>query len=145
VETNEKKRELLAQLFDLALRINLETSMACWVDISGHVGQVKISVAKSKEHYFDKVTTHEMYYERGYGDPKENDSEFFTWANDTIGALNSVLGMTFTKRFLAYCNLIDMSCSQTFVCESEAQRWVKKMKTKYDKVHAITGYKEELI
>lgn len=144
--SDEIKREFLGQLFDLVMRINLETEMACWIDISGHVGAVKISVGKAKkEHYLDKVTTHEMYYERDYGDKVENDKEFFDWAKDTIVALNSVLSKTFTKKYTAYCNLVDMSCNQVFVSEKEAKRWVRKMKNKYDKVHAIVSYKEELV
>lgn len=142
----EKKRELLLQIFDLSLRINLETEMACWIDVSGHVGKVTISVAKAKkEHFFDKVTKHEHYYDCEWQKEDELFKEFAEWAKDTIDALNSVLGKSFTKRYTAYCNLIDMSCSQVFVSEPEAKRWVKKMKRKYDVVHAITGYKEELI
>lgn len=143
---SETKREALSQLFDIAMRINFETDMACWIDVAGHVSNVKISVSKAKkDNYGDKVTTHEMYYDRDYGNKKENDDEFFQWAKDTEVALNLVLSKSFTKKFTAYCNLIDMSCSQVFVSESEARRWVKRMKTKYEKVHAITGYKEELV
>lgn len=143
---NEQKREALLQVFDVAMRINLETDMACWIDVAGHVSNVKVSVAKAKkEHFMDKVTNHEMYYHRDYGDPTEANQEFFQWAEETIAALNSVLSKTFTKKFTAYCNLIDMSCNQVFVSEGEAKRWVKRMKRKYDKVHAITGYSEELV
>jgi hypothetical protein len=141
----EKKREVLAQIFDIALRINMETGMACWIDVSGHVGQVSISVAKAKkDHFLDKITKHETYYDRDWSGEELN-KEFFEWAKDTISALNSVLGRTFTKKYTAYCNLIDMGCGQVFVSEPEAKRWVKKMKRKYDSVHAIVGYREELV
>lgn len=145
-EIDEKKRELLSQIFDIAMRINMETEMACWIDVSGHIGKVSISVAKAKkDHFLDKVTRHESYYEHDYGNKEETDKEFFEWASDTIAALNSVLEKTFTKKFTAYCNLIDMSCKQVFVSEPEAKRWVTKMKRKYGKVNAIVDYREELV
>ena len=49
------------------------------------------------------------------------------------------------KTYTAYCNLIDMGCSQVFTSEAAAKKWVAKMKKKYNKVNAIVGYREELV
>jgi hypothetical protein len=146
VESTLNKLELMSQLFEIAMRINLETEMACFVTISGHVEQFTVAVCKhKKDHYTDKISSHEFYYERDYGDKSENDKEFCELVHAAIQDLNSILSRTFTKKYTAWCNLIDMACSQVFTSEIAAKQWVKKMNTKYKKVHAIVGYKEELI
>lgn len=144
--SNESKLELMSQVFEIGMRINLETEMACFINVSGHVDQFTVSVAKEKrDHYLDKFSNHEFYYHRNYGKQSENDAEFTKLAQDAITDLNSVLSRTFTKKYTAYCNLIDMTCSQVFTSEKSAIAWTKKMKSKYNKVGAIIGYKEELV
>lgn len=127
--TNQEKiSELLAQLFEVSMRINLETDMACFFDISGHVSQVSIKVNKDKKNY-EKLTSHEMYYQRDWMEDR-GEKEFITAATIALEDLNNILNAKWEKTYKAYCNLIDMSCSQTFTSEEAAKRWVSKMKEK---------------
>lgn len=139
------KLELMTQLFEISMRINLETEMCCFVNISAHVSQFEVKVAKSKEHYNDQLTKHSTYYDRNYGDQAENDKEFCEEMQVAIRDLNSILSRTFTKKFTAYCNLIDMACSQVFTDEAPAKKWVARMQRKYRSVSPIVGYTEELV
>lgn len=143
---NEIYLESLSQLFEIGMRINLETDMACFIDVSGHVDHIEIKIAKSKkDHYLDKFSTHKLFYRRSYLDEEENLKEFLEDHKEAVKDLNSILSKTFTKKFTAWCNLIDMSCNQVFTSEHCAKKWVNKMNRKYKKVYAIVGYKEELI
>ncbi len=143
--TNQEKiNETLSQLFELAMRINIETEMCAFVDLSGHVGQIKITIRNSKEDYLKQLTRHEMYYYTDYGDDN-GFADFMEKSNVAITDLNNLLTSGVDKKYTAYCNLIDMSCSQVFTSEAAAQAWVKKMKRKYGEVHAIVGYKEEVV
>jgi len=140
----DNKFEILSQLFEVGMRINLETEMACWIDISGHVNLMKISVAKSKEHFNNKLTTHEFWYSKEYMEDKGY-KEFMEGARIALNDLNSILSSDWTKIYKAYCNLLDMSCSQVFTSEEAAKKWVRKMERKYKKVDAIVGYSEDLV
>jgi hypothetical protein len=131
--------EALSQIMEIGLRINLETDFACWVTVSGHVDGFQVSVAQSKTNYNTKLTAHEFYYFRDYADDK-GFADFLEASKIAIDDLNKILSSKWTNMYTAYCNLIDMSCSQVFTSEAAAKRWVSKMKAKYDKVHAMTGY-----
>ena len=141
---NDKIKELLSQLFEVSVRINLETERCCFVDVSGHVDKILIRVNNSKTDYLGQLTKHEIYYRRDWMDDK-GEKEFIEKAQIALEDLNNILKADFTKTYTAYCNLIDMSCSQVFTSEKAAKNWVKKMKAKYDKVDAIVGIKEELV
>lgn len=144
MEQKEKVAELIGQMTELVVRINLETEMASWLDISGHVSSLKITVAASKENYQKKVTAHEMYYDVSYSEDR-GFAVFVETANEAIQDLNNLLSAKCEKTYTAYCNLIDMGCSQVFTSEAAAKKWVAKMKKKYNKVNAIVGYREELV
>jgi len=141
------KIEKINQLIEIAMRINLETEMSCFVDISGHVDWVQIKVCKSKEHpgYSDQVTLHKLKYKSDYESENELNEKFDKDFTLAIEDLNNVLSRKFTKKYTAYCNLIDMSCHSVFSNETSAQNWVSKMKRKYGKVNAIVGIKEEFV
>jgi hypothetical protein len=142
--SEEIKQELLNQLFEIGMRINLETQMACWIDVAGHVDQISIKVSRSKEKYQDRLTSHSIYYKKDY-ESDQGLADFKLAANIALEDLKTILVQKFDKKYIAYCNLIDMSCNQPFTSEAAAKQWVKKMKRKYDKVHAIVGYTEEFI
>lgn len=141
----DKRLEIISQLFEVAMRINLETDRCCFFDVSGHVSSVKIKVVGSKEKYLERITTHEFYYSEDEYQDDKGMAEFLDRAKIALDDLNNVLSAKWDKRYTAYCNLIDMSCDQVFTSEAAAKAWVKKMKRKYESVHAIVGYKEELM
>lgn len=146
MNNNNLYLEQLSQIFEIGMRINLETNMACFIDVSGHVDHFEIKIAKEKQnHYLDKFCSHKLYYKRSYLSEEENLKQFLEDSKEAIRDLNSVLSKTFTKKFTAWCNLIDMSCHQVFTSEYSAKKWVNKMKSKYNKVDAIVGYREDLI
>lgn len=140
----DKKLELLSQLFEVAARINLETERACFVDMSGHVDKISIRVNNSKTDFLKQLTKHEIYYKCDYLE-NDGEKEFIEAAQLALTDLNNILSSKWEKTYTAYCNLIDMACQQTFTSEEAAKKWVRKMKRKYDKVHAIVGYKEDLM
>lgn len=146
MESKNVYLESLTQIFEIGMRINLETDMCCFIDVSGHVDHFEIKIAKSKEnHFLDKFSSHKLYYKRSYLSEEENLKEFLEDYEEAIKDLNLILSKTFSKKFTAWCNLIDMSCHQVFTSEYSAKKWTKQMKSKYGKVDAIIGYKEELV
>jgi len=86
-----------------------------------------------------------MYYKRSYLNEDENLKEFLEDYEEAMKDLNSILSKTFSKKFTAWCNLIDMSCTQVFTSEYSAKKWTRQMNSKYSKVNAIVGYREELV
>lgn len=48
--THENK-ELMKQIFDVVLKINMYTTHCAFVQFSGHVNWLEVSVRESKEHY----------------------------------------------------------------------------------------------
>ncbi len=143
-EMSDQRAEMLAQIFELAMRINLETEFAAFVSVSGHISQISISISKGKKDYFlDKMTKHEFYYHPAWEDHSWF-PDFMESAKIAITDLNNILSATWTKTYKAYCNLIDMGCEQVFTSEEAAKKWCAKMKRKYNKVHAIVDYREEL-
>lgn len=140
----DKVQELLNQIFELGIRINRETDLACWVDVSGHVNTIEVSVASSKKSFLNILTKHHLSYYKDYLEDNGL-AEFVQDAKTTIDDLNQLLAKDWTKTYEAYCNLIDMSCSQVFTSEEAAKKWVRKMERKYKKVHAIVGYTEKAV
>lgn len=50
------------EICTLILRINLDSEHAAWLDLSGHVGSLNISVAESKANYRERLYSSETIY-----------------------------------------------------------------------------------
>ena len=133
----------LTELYGLCARINLETEKCCFFDMSGHVGQVAISIAASKKEYLLKFHKIEVQY---VARPYEEcgNTRVLADLDKAIADLNLFLTENITIKYVAYCNLIDMACKQTFAIEADAEAWCKKMERKYKGNHPLVGIIKEL-
>jgi hypothetical protein len=147
----------LSEIMQLSTRINIQTKMACWVDVAGHVSIVKVKVASDKEnfetviynadfgynlemHVYDWNTDEEKKVTR-----EKNLKNFHILTDRLIKNLNDILSYKWATKYTAYCNLIEMGCHQVFVDELSARDWVAKMKRKYGKVGGIVDYRSEIL
>jgi hypothetical protein len=136
--------ETLEQIMSLALRIDLETELCSFIDLSGHVQKLAISIRGGKDIYEDKVHKAEIRYRPwDYENLEEFKTKFMAQSEVIIGDLQNILSDKWDYKYTAYCNLIEMSCSEVFSTEEGANKWIRKMKRKYSSVSPILGVKKE--
>lgn len=140
-------QDRLDNLHSLCMRVNTETELHAWYEIHGHVDKLDIKVKAELGNYrYEKVTSHEISYKkRDYQEQEDFEKRFLESTDIAIKDLNNIISKTWTSKYTAYCNLIDMSCSEVFSSEDAAKKWVRKMKRKYNKVGAIVGINEEKV
>ena len=96
---NKKIEKVISEILDLVMRINTETDLCAFFNLSGHVGIVDVNVAVSKDMYKTKVfdaafVSYVPYYEDGM-----NEEEFSVEIDGIIGTLNGI--KTTLKAFLS--------------------------------------------
>ena len=146
--------EMIAQICEVSARINIETTFCSFFSMSGHIGQISVDIRNSKDDFIEKVHYCEISYQPTKFDfcSKEENEErekkcrlqFHKEAAEILAVMQKVLSGGWSRTYTAYCNLIDMSCSQVFVTKKDAEKWERKMKKKYKSVNPITGIIEEV-
>jgi len=145
----------LNKIAHLAHQITINTPLACWYEMHGHVAIASITVCTDKENYNDKIHNAELscmpYYFDFLSDEEtqKNHEEFIkkfkSNADTIIKDLKTILSDNWTKRYKVYVNCIDMGCSKDFISLKEAKKYEKSMRRKYKKVGAMIGIKEETV
>lgn len=59
-----KINSLLAEVNNLAIKVQEVTDHAVFIRFSGHVDQLEIEIAESKENYSNKLVTYQIYTDR---------------------------------------------------------------------------------
>jgi hypothetical protein len=59
---NAKTYSLIEEIFHLCMRINSETKLACWFDISGHVYSMEVEIARGKKKFKDRFFECRIYF-----------------------------------------------------------------------------------
>jgi hypothetical protein len=65
------KREKIQDLFNLAMRVQMETEYAVFVSMSGHVSVFQVSIRKSKEKWDHYLAEGYLYYSEKWDDELE--------------------------------------------------------------------------
>lgn len=139
-------KDKVSQVLDLAMRINLETDLCSFVEVSGHVDQIKISVRQGKDDFNKRIHSVELRYRPWSSYEKEEEfcEKFNKDLDLAIKDLQNIVSSKWEYTYTAYCNLIDMACSEVFSSDEQAQKWKRKMERKYKSVHPICGVNKEI-
>jgi len=137
-------QEKLNQISDLIIRINLETDLAAWCSVNGHVNTINLSISETKDRFQDKLHKAELRYQPFLWDFQSKEAqeemikkwfeEFKNDADQIIKDLSDTLAKNWEEIHIVSVSLKETSFSQPFLSIEEAQKYEKKMKRKYGKV-----------
>lgn len=146
-ELQHKINDHLQRIASLCIRINVETDLCCFLDISGHVNNLTLTVSTEKENWQTKIHSAKLIY-KNYElcqTLEEFMPEFEKDAEQILSDLLRIFNSSWTTKYTVYVNCIEMSTSKTFISSVEAKKYERKMKRKYGKIDAIIGINEERV
>ncbi|WP_040981025.1 hypothetical protein [Oceanobacillus jeddahense] len=62
----DEKSKLMAEITLLAMKLQNETDYAVFVNLSGHVDKMEISICRSKKNYSNEIANCEFYVNKDY-------------------------------------------------------------------------------
>lgn len=149
--------EKILEVVEICNRINLQTDKCVFLDISGHVYTIKVTVCPKKKDYSSRVFEKEISYDLNWSTwewmgeeeaktkREENYQKIIKELNEISQSLNNIITKDYPERFEAYCSVGDeLTGKQSFGDEGEAKRWVSKMKRKYSKYNTIAYYNKKV-
>jgi hypothetical protein len=57
------KQKLIQEIFKLGLKIHLKYELCVWVDMAGHVNQIRVEMTKDHNRYKDKIYSSSIYFD----------------------------------------------------------------------------------
>lgn len=110
---------MINDLLCTAHKVNRETDYAVFIDDSGHVSKVEITVALSKEYYNHKLNSFFCYYDRPFTnyDTKE--------LRDFINYLKTLLETKPAVKYKVEYDLGITQVSKIFDTQEERADWIK--------------------